>query len=152
MKQIIEKLEKIIAEYSVRLRAIDDDIYAYKPQPEKWSKKEILGHLVDSAQNNLRRFIVSQYEEPSYIVYNQDKWVTISNYQQYQIRDLIELWILLNKHICIILANTPTEMAMRECITNNQQPHTIEWLAGDYIKHLLHHLHQVLELEEVDYP
>ena len=152
MKNISEKLEKIIQDFSTRLRAITEKAYAHKPHPKKWSKKEILGHLIDSAQNNIRRFIVSQYEEPPYIVYDQDKWVSISKYQQYSVKDLIELWILLNKHICIILSNTPTDMAIRECITNNSESHTIEWLAEDYIRHLLHHLHQVTELEEVDYP
>ena len=56
-------LEKIIQNYTRRLETLPEEMYAWKPQPEKWSKKEILGHLVDSAQNNIRRFIVAQYED-----------------------------------------------------------------------------------------
>jgi DinB superfamily len=152
MQKIIDELQKIITDYSGQLKKINDEEFAFKPNPVKWSKKEILGHLVDSAQNNIRRFIVSQYEKDPIIIYRQDAWVSISNYQHYTMNNLIQLWVLLNKHICMILGNCSAEMAMRTCITNNNTPHTIEWLAGDYIRHLLHHLHQILPLEPIAYP
>ena len=120
------------------------------PSPSKWSKKEIVGHMIDSAQNNIRRFIVAQYEENPNIVYNQDKWVAIANYQQWDTASLINLWYLLNKHIVVILKNMPAEMAQRKCQTGDL--HSLEWIAQDYIKHLLHHVHQVLELKPVAYP
>lgn len=151
MKQIAEHLFKIVDDYSKKLKTISEVDYAAKPNPNKWSKKEIVGHMIDSAQSNTRRFIVAQYEDAPFIIYNQDKWVAISNYQNYPTKDLIELWTLLNKHICIILSNTNEESAQRVCKTNNQTEHTIEWLAEDYIKHLRHHLHQVLNLEPVAY-
>jgi hypothetical protein len=92
---------------------------------------------------------VAQYEDRPKITYNQDKWVMISDYQHYNSTALINLWELLNKHICHILRNTSPEMAERE--SQSEALHTIEWLAQDYIKHLLHHLHQVLDLEPVAY-
>ena len=73
----------------------------------------------------------------------------ISNYQHYDTTALINLWELLNRHICHILRNMPAEIAERESQT--EALHTIEWLARDYNKHLLHHLHQVLDLEPVPY-
>ncbi|HEX4374087.1 MAG TPA: DinB family protein [Puia sp.] len=152
MKEIAEHLFKIVDDYSGKLKTISEIDYAAKPNPDKWSKKEIVGHTIDSAQSNIRRFVVAQYEDAPFILYNQDKWVAISNYQNYPTKDLIELWTLLNKHICIILSNTNEELAQRICKTNNQTEHTIEWLAQDYIKHLLHHLHHVLDLEPVAYP
>ncbi|MEI9810797.1 MAG: hypothetical protein WDO16_24615 [Bacteroidota bacterium] len=106
--------------------------------------------MIDSAQNNIRRFVVAQYEDNPAIVYNQDQWVAIANYQQYDTTDLINLWQLLNKHMVVILKNMPPEMAQRKCQAANVQ--TIQWLAEDYIKHLRHHLHQVLDMEPVAYP
>jgi hypothetical protein len=105
---------------------------------------------VDSAQSNIRRFIVGQYDERPKIVYNQDQWVTITNYQEYPLTDLIDLWYLLNKHICHVLTFMPVEMSQRQVQT--QDHHDLRWLAEDYIKHLRHHLHQVLDLEPVAYP
>jgi hypothetical protein len=146
------RLREIVDGYSVTLHLIPEEMLRLKPRPGKWSKKEILGHLVDSAQNNIRRFVVAQYEDVPFIAYRQDEWVTISDYQNYPSKDLIELWNLLNRHICQILLNISAECAQRRSATGGQQPHTIEWLAVDYIKHLLHHLHQVLDLEPVAYP
>jgi hypothetical protein len=150
MKTIATQLDNIINEHISALRFLIDDELKYKPSPAKWSRKEILGHIVDSAQNNIRRFIVAQYEENPKIVYNQDKWVTFSNYQEYKLADLVNLWYLLNKHIVVILKNMAEEMKQRKCQTETL--HTLEWLAQDYIKHLKHHLHQVLELEPIAYP
>src|ERR1043165_7301266 len=103
MKAIAARLDKMIDEHVSSLRSVSQDEFHFKPSAKKWSKKEILGHLVDSAQNNIRRFIVAQYEERPKIVYNQDQWVAITNYQQYPATDLIDLWHQLNKHICQVL-------------------------------------------------
>lgn len=150
MKQTIEELESIIRKYKPLFETVSDVQWQAKPMPGKWSKKEELGHLIDSAQSNIRRFIVGQYEDQPYIVYAQDKWVAISNYQNYKLKDLINLWTLINKHICVILRNTSAEKA--EKLVKTQAIHSIEWLASDYNKHLLHHLHHILEMEPVAYP
>jgi hypothetical protein len=150
MKAIASELNKIIEHHVSSLRSVNEEEFHFKPSPTKWSKKEILGHMVDSAQNNIRRFIVAQYDERPKIVYNQDKWVSITNYQQYPLTDLINLWYQLNKHICQILTFMSTEMSNRQAQT--EELHDLRWLAEDYIRHLLHHLHQVLDLEPVAYP
>jgi hypothetical protein len=59
--------------------------------------------------NNIRRFIVAQYEDNPLIKYNQDKWVVINNYQHTDSSFLIQLWYLLNKQIIGILQNTTAE-------------------------------------------
>ena len=142
MKVIASQLNKIIEDHLSSLRSVDQEEFHFKPSPTKWSKKEILGHLVDSAQNNIRRFIVAQYDERPKIVYNQDRWVAIANYQQYPLTDLINL--------CQVLTFMSTEMSKRQ--TETEELHDLRWLAEDYIRHLLHHLHQVLDLEPVVYP
>jgi hypothetical protein len=152
MQATIENLAKIVGNYSVRLGTLPEEVYHRQPGPGKWSKKEILGHLVDSAQNNIRRFIVVQYEDIPYIVYNQDKWVALADYQHYPTRDLVNLWILLNRHIGHVLAAVPPQGAGRKCATGSPEPFTLEWLAADYCNHLLHHLHQVLDLDPIAYP
>jgi hypothetical protein len=80
MQSIASELEGIIDQHAAALHAIPQNELLFKSSPVRWSKKEIIGHMVDSAQNNIRRFIVAQYEEIPVIVYNQDKWVA-ANYQ-----------------------------------------------------------------------
>ncbi len=156
MKAIIEQLEKIITDYTPKLKQLSEADLSYKPSPAKWSGKELIGHLIDSAQNNIRRFVVAGYEDKPHIVYAQDEWVVAAGYQNYPTNDLIDLWKLINKHMVIILKNIPTAGpggetgSLREVQTG--ELHSIEWLAADYNKHLLHHLHQVLNLEPVPYP
>ncbi len=150
MQQAVSYLESILLQYAPQLERISEAEFAMKPSPEKWSKKELLGHLVDSAHNNLRRFIAGQYEDAPQIVYAQDFWVKAVGYQQYDKKELVQLWLLVNKQICAVLKNMPAGAEQRNCITS--EPHSIEWLAIDYNKHLLHHLHQLLNLEPVAYP
>jgi hypothetical protein len=152
MQPTILNLEKIIHNYVRRLSSLPEAVYLAKPHPDKWSKKEILGHLVDSAQNNIRRFIVAQYEDGPSISYAQDAWVVCSNYQAYPIEDLVALWTLLNRHVVIILRQMSPAAAQRMCSMGSGQPQSLEWVAADYCNHLLHHLHQILDLEPIAYP
>lgn len=150
MKNTSDELRKIVGDYKAKLESINETDFVKKPFANRWSKKEELGHLVDSALNNSRRFVIGQYEDQPYIVYNQDQWAAITSYQTYPLSDLVQLWALINLHICQILENTSPQNASR--IIRTQELHSIEWLAADYNKHLLHHLHHLLELEPVPYP
>jgi hypothetical protein len=106
MQTAASELKTTINEYLPQLNKLDEDASSVKPLPNKWSKKEIIGHLIDSAQNNIRRFVVAQYEDNPEIKYRQDDWVRINNYQSYSLTDLIDLWYLLNKQIVSILSNS----------------------------------------------
>ena len=144
------ELEEVLGNYLPQLNQLTEDKSSSKPLPTKWSKKEILGHLIDSAQNNLRRFIVAQYEQNPKITYRQDFWVKSVNYQEWKLNDLVPLWYLTNMQIVRVLKAITDEAAARTCETESSR--TIAWLAEDYLKHLKHHIHQVLDLEEVAYP
>lgn len=150
MHTIASKLDKLASEYLLQLNSINEEIFSLKPSPVKWSKKEIIGHLIDSAQNNIRRFVVAQYEKDPLVIYNQDKWVSVINYQQMDSGVVIQLWYLINQQIISIFKNTSAEAAQHTATTG--EIHTIEWLAEDYIKHLQHHMHYVLGLEPIAYP
>lgn len=136
----------MISEFTARLRAMNPADFEAKPLPHKWSKKEIIGHLVDSAQNNLRRFIVSTYAEtPPNIVYEQDAWVRLNSYQTMNADNVITLWSLVNQQIVAVLRQMPTEDYSKACDTGRgkEQLHSLLWLAEDYVRHLKHHLNQV---------
>lgn len=153
MENIVKQLQHIIIYYSEQLNELPEMDYTEKPDRDKWSKKEEFGHLIDSAHNNLRRFIVAQYEHQPKIVYDQNFWNKAANYQQQPAKELITLWILLNKQICFLLDSMPPQSHEKTCDTGKEKPelHTIKWLAEDYNKHLLHHLHHLLSLEAIPY-
>jgi hypothetical protein len=147
MEATISELNTIVSDYSLKIGAIPEQGFSIKPSPNKWSKKEVLGHLIDSAQNNLRRFICAQYEtSPPKIVYEQDYWVRANAYQQMDTKEVIGLWILINSRVAAVLEQMPSNAYARECDTgkNSASLHSLEWLANDYVKHLKHHLNQII--------
>ena len=147
MKNTIEELNRVVEDFSTRISKIPDAEFSNKPLPHKWSKKEVVGHLIDSAQNNLRRFICSQYEStPPKITYDQDFWVAANEYQKMEKEDIIRLWKLINRQIGSILRNMPEQNYNRQCDTGNESVnlHTLQWLAEDYVKHMKHHLNQII--------
>jgi len=147
MKNVTDELQQITAEYAARISGITEKEFSAKPLPNKWSKKEVVGHLIDSAQNNLRRFICGQYESlPPHITYEQDFWVAANGYGQTSSEDVIQLWLLINKRICDVLNSMPKSNYEKVCNTGNdsEQLRSLQWLAEDYVKHLKHHLNQVI--------
>jgi hypothetical protein len=146
MQQVVEQLEAIVNEYSAKFLNLSEEVMSFKPAADKWSKKEIIGHLIDSAQNNIRRFVTAQYQTNPHVVYEQDIWVSTQHYRDYNTAALINLWQLLNKHIVIVLKNMPVEKYQQQCNTGKEKDelHTLEFLATDYITHHLHHLKQIV--------
>jgi len=147
MKQTIQELDQIVQAYSKKIRAIPEAEFSAKPLPGKWSKKEVLGHLIDSAHNNLRRFICGQYEAaPPKIIYEQDLWVISNNYVEADSTELITLWELVNKRIGVVLNQMPSSAYSMKCDTGHtdSQLYSLEWLAQDYVRHLKHHLNQII--------
>ncbi len=139
------ELKHVITNSLNAFNGITEEAWSHKPAPDKWSKREILGHLADSALNNLRRFIVTQHLQNQNIVYYQNEWVLHQNYQNTPTQEVIELWKVLNLHICRVLDNMPAEKLSYTCDTGKQgqELHTLEFLIADYIDHLKHHLSQI---------
>src|SRR6185312_15990354 len=107
MKETIIGLNTTINDFlKADLRSFD---WNYKPGPDKWSKKEIIGHLIDSAQINLQRFVRCTYEENFKLTYEQVEWVQAQHYQDADIGDLLALWQSLNHQIIRVLTNYPTD-------------------------------------------
>jgi len=147
MKKTISELQQLVSEFSKKFSEFSEEELSAKRAPNAWSKKEVIGHLIDSAQNNLRRFICGQYEtEPPKIVYMQDFWVAANGYNNMNKTEVIMLWKLMNERICAVLENMPIENYNKTCNTGKDdvELRSLQWLAEDYNKHLKHHLNQVI--------
>ena len=145
MKSIVEQIRQTIDDAIPLLRSFDENALRARPRPEKWSSIEILGHLVDSAQNNIQRLVRAQHENVPRIIYHQDDWVRIQRYQDYDKEDLIRFWVALNRHLCRILTVMEPAMYAKTCDTGKStiELHDLAFIARDYLSHLKHHLKQI---------
>lgn len=144
MKQVIARLSRHIDEVPQSFRALSAEAAATRPAPGKWSSKEILGHLCDSAVNNLGRFVRAQTEQPySLIGYQQDEWVKALAYQDRSAEEIVSLWSGLNRSIVTVMSTMPTTAYAHDCILPDGNKVTLEWLMTDYVEHMEHHLDQL---------
>lgn len=112
-----------------------------------WCAREILGHLVDSACNNHRRFVIGQDAPPVVFQgYNQDDWVGRQEYAQVPFHDLVELWGTYNRHLAHLIAVTPESAFANSGTGPDGDTVTLGFLMHDYVRHLRHHLGQLHDL------
>lgn len=139
-----DRLSTLLARITPRLAAIPEKNASTRPAPGKWSAKEILGHLVDSASNNHQRFVRgatdNPYEGPGY---PQDHMVVMGAWQDTPWQDVVTLWSLYNKTLCRVIGRIPEPSAAHECRVGTYAPVTLHDLVVDYSDHIEHHLPQI---------
>jgi hypothetical protein len=115
----------------------------------KWSPKQVIGHLIDSAANNHQRFVRAQ-ERDSYTGpgYTQDHWVAVQGYQATAWEDLIALWRAYNRHLARVIERIPEARRSTALTIGSDPPTTLGFVASDYVRHLRHHLAQADALLE----
>jgi hypothetical protein len=121
---------------------------AAPPAPETWSRQEILGHLIDSASNNHQRIVRGAYNAAlDFPPYNQVAWVSVQRYPEADWRELVELFTLLNLHLCRVIEGLPAEALAHPVNIGKEAPVTVDFIITDYLRHLRHHLRDLLPVE-----
>ena len=147
MKDLANELRAAVAEARERLEALDDEASLAKG-PGTWSRRQILGHLIDSALNNDQRFVRAQSGEPlDFPDYAQDAWVAAHGYAERPWSDLVTLWVSLNEHLARTLELLPPERLATPCSVGGSPAQSLEFIARDYPKHLQHHLAQIFDTD-----
>jgi hypothetical protein len=130
-----------------KLRSLAAADAAQPLAPGKWSPKQVIGHLVDSATNNHQRFVRAQ-PGPALVfpAYAQDEWVKSQHYDDRPWDDLTSFWHAYNHHLAHVIAQIPEDRRQVLCTIGANAPVTLGFLAYDYVVHLRHHLAQVRAL------
>ncbi len=142
----LTRLRNHLKAVPVLLLAIEETELSNKPNPEKWSKKEVLGHLVDSALYNLERFTKIRFCEPPFeiVPYAQAALVKANRYQSQETEDILILWESLNKQIISIWETySETELKIPVLDPKFEKKGDLLWWIQDYTQHLEHHLYQI---------
>jgi hypothetical protein len=140
-----------------RLRAISEKQSATPRAPGKWTPREIIGHLIDSASNNHQRFVRgARQDDLVFPGYEQDAWVALQRYGETPWRELLEFWLSFNRHIARVMATVPEEARLRVRARHNldelathaptrADQATLDYFMHDYVDHLELHLGQILD-------
>jgi len=150
------ELRSAVTAATPRLLALTEAVAAHVPAPGKWSPKQVIGHLIDSASNNHQRFVRAQFTDDLVCQgYEQDAWVAAQHYQEASWPELVYLWRLFNLHLARVIEAVPVTVAARPRTRHNlhlrafrpvpkNQPTTLAYFMHDYVGHLKHHLAQIL--------
>jgi DinB superfamily len=139
-----EEWLETVAAAGQRLRSLDERSTALKPAPNRWSKKEILGHLIDSAANNHHRFVRAQLAgELHFPAYEQEEWARCQDYAHADWTALIVFWESYNRHLAYIVDRIPVEKLDTPCWIGSNEMATLGFLIDDYLRHMRHHLKQL---------
>jgi hypothetical protein len=156
MQTYVTELRETVERAVPRLLALSDEASARPSAPDKWSPRQIIGHLIDSASNNHQRFVRAQFQDDLiFDGYAQEDWVSVQAYGDAPWKELLALWQSYNLQLARVMAAVPEEVRMREHRKHNfhqigwqvvpeSEPATLDYLMSDYVGHLKNHLQQIL--------
>jgi DinB superfamily len=134
-----------IASFHRVLSSVTDQGSRVSVRDGGWSRKQILGHLIDSALNNHQRFVRASldgsYEGPAY---EQKGWVTMHGYDSMPWSTLLEHWRAQNDLLCEVVERIPEGRLEATCRVGNYPPVTLRFLVEDYLVHHSHHINQIV--------
>lgn len=143
MENTLKQLAQLCEQVPAAFRQLTAAEWASSSAPGKWTKQQILGHLIDSATNNHQRFVRAQFEENPTIGYDQNGWNAFSYYDQMPIQQLMAFWHSYNVHLLTLWKAMPLAAWARPCTTPDGT-HTLSFIAEDYVAHMKYHLKQIL--------
>jgi DinB superfamily len=144
MKELSNKLRSVVEATEPRLRQVNEVESMHSVSPGGWSRKQILGHLIDSASNNHQRFVRAMLQ-PSldFPGYDQPGNVRVQAVQEADWLLLVSLWAAYNGYLAHLIAHFPASKLNTPCLIGAGEPVTLDFLASDYLTHLQHHLDQI---------
>ena len=145
MQNAIDRLRSAVRTLPGILAGFSEAESERRPSPGRWTKKEVVGHLIDSASNNHQRFVRGQLAAgQDFPRYDQEGWVRVQDYQGARWADLIDLWRAFNTHLLHVAESMSAEGRRATCRVGGGDEVTLEWLFMDYVDHLEHHLREMI--------
>jgi len=143
---VARELRALVRETTPTLRSIGEPASLTNRGPGTWSRRQVLGHVIDSALNNVHRFVRAQEGgDLRFPDYEQPRWVEAGGYQDRNWASLVSLWAELNDHLAEVIERVPPGRLQTACRIGDSRPMTLEFIVRDYVRHLRHHLDQILD-------
>ena len=155
--QFLDEFEHTVESTAARLLSLSEEQTQESKGEDKWTRKQILGHLIDSAANNHQRFVKAQFTDALVFPgYEQERWVDVQHYNDEDWSKLVQLWKLYNLHLAHLASFISPEVLRGERTEHNldliawqsvdrKEPVTLEYFIRDYAGHMNHHLAQIFD-------
>ena len=144
MQELSKQLLQVVEAAEVKLRKIDEAETIQPMLPGGWSRKQVIGHLIDSASNNHQRFVRASLQTSlEFPGYDQNGNVSVQAPQEADWLLLVSLWTAYNRYLAHVIAHLPDSKLQTPCRIGSGEPVTLAFLASDYVTHLVHHSKQV---------
>jgi hypothetical protein len=144
MLELSRELASVVDAAEVGLRGMREAESEVPVLTGGWSRKQVIGHLIDSASNNHQRFVRAMLlEQRPFPDYDQAATVRVQAVQEAEWLMLISLWASYNRYLAHVIAQIPADKLETLCRIGDREPVTLRFLAEDYLVHLLHHLGQI---------
>lgn len=128
------------------LLAISEDEAAMNDgRPGSWTRKQELGHLIDSAANNHMRFVLASIDgEFRGKGYAQDDWVALHACGELEWKFLVEFWYRFNVFLVHLVKRIPEHQLRNSCVIGSNAL-TLGFVIQDYVRHMQHHVNHILK-------
>jgi DinB superfamily len=143
MKELSEELRSLVEATEPRLHQISEAESMRPALPGGWSRKQVLGHLIDSTSNNHQRFVRAMLQPTlNFPGYDQAGNVRVQALQEAEWPLLVSLWAAYNRYLAHLIAHLPASKLDTPCRIGAGEPVTLAFLVSGYLTHLYHHLRQ----------
>jgi hypothetical protein len=149
---VTREIAALVEEWEPKLSELSTELITEGKNSQNRTIKQILGHLIDSASNNIHRYVHLQYREsplefPNYASGgNNDRWIAIQQYQSEEWDKMIRLWMYINYHLIHVIRNINPEKLDNVWIAGPGRNISLKEMVTEYLKHLKLHLGEIVEL------
>ena len=145
MKEVGKQLVTTVRNAEEKLRRISAADSEKPVLRGGWSTKQVVGHLIDSASNNHQRFVRAMIQGAlDFPGYDQEGCVRVAAPQTADWGMLVSLWATYNVYLAHVIAQISESRLEVSCKIGEDGPVTLEFLARDYLAHMVHHLDQII--------
>ncbi len=136
LQSVVGALQELIDGTVQHISAYWDAYGEARLKRKPWSRKEALGHLIDWGSAH-QQWIARALTEPKVVApaYPVDEWVSAQRYRSAAWRDLVDLWVSLNRLLLHVLAGIPEEKLNTPCRIGVEEPIPLLRLITLYVEH-----------------